>query len=148
MIFRRNPLSDALSKGINVRGHSFEAGQNANMRPLVKMALDRFLVPWFLNTLAKLDEATFHKHMQGSYVNRFGQRAMGKDFLGDLQRTQPGKWRMLMIMRRNKGMFTINVPYQVGVLTNTIRQKGWQLYQHESECFNDTLLRLNALMNG
>jgi hypothetical protein len=144
----KNPLSDQFAAGIKTGGTSFEAGQNSNMRPLINMALDRYLVPWFMNVLAKLDQATFHREMSGIYMNRFNQQARGKDFLADLRNNHSAKWRFLMIARRNKGMFTINVPYQVGILTNAIRQKGWTLYQHEVECFNDTLLRLNALMNG
>jgi hypothetical protein len=112
------------------------------------MALDKYLVPWFLNVLARLDEATFHRQMSGVYNNRFGQQVNGKDFLGDLQRNHSGKWRFLMMTRRYKGMFSIDVGYQMNVITTAIAQKGWRLLPHETECFRDTLTRLNMIMNG
>lgn len=148
--FRRNnnPLADAFSRGIGNSGTSFEEGQKSNMRPLINMALDQYLVPWFLSELQKLDEANFHRRMSSVYVNRFGQQAKGKDFLGDLRRTRPGIMKFFWLARRNKGMFTINVNYQVSVISNTIRQKGWTLLPHELECFNDTLIRLNGMLNG
>ena len=150
MIFKKHsPLSDAFAKGVQTKGTSFEAGQNANMRPMIKLALDQFMVPWFISVLNKYSEPQFHQKMSGRYVNRLGQTVQGFDFVGDLFRNHARKINgFLTIARRSKGMFSIDVEYQINIITNVVRQKGWTVYPHEIESIRDGLYKINAMMNG
>ncbi|HEX5520024.1 MAG TPA: hypothetical protein VFX18_06250 [Candidatus Nitrosocosmicus sp.] len=100
----------------------------------------------------KYDQNYFHERMNNKYIlidKKTGERfeCVGFDFVGDFRKFHKNKFiTSLMAIRMNKTWFKFDEKKMAKIMIGLLQAKGWDIYEHEKECINQTIRRMKNII--
>lgn len=113
------------------------------MSPVMKLILDRILMPWLFKVLTKYTYEEFHFMMSGYHHDELGRTYAGRDFVADLKQNHTTKWNWFIGQARaHRDKLEFDVNHHHNTLVSALEQKGWPLTYHEKKGLYQTLMRI------
>jgi hypothetical protein len=153
-IGKASEIADVFAAGVSevkpntgFSDYSYETGQASNIQPVVTWILKQFMVPWLLKVMKKWSEPEFHRAMSGTYINSHGMSATGRDFIADFYQNHGKAFgSFLKLTRKYRYALRVDVNDQVNRLILVLNREGWKVYDHEKNCFYDTLRKIMQMI--